>query len=199
MSLPSMSIVSKRRQRGVILVTVMAMLFVTLLIASALVNHFVVDESAAIERDLAELRVRWAQIGNLDYVLSRAMADGEGLFGFASQNALQASLEGYLGEVPSLTYTDVAGGGSYSLTSNAQVWDLGVNGRMRIELGITDPGAAVPAAIGLNTRVPSLFTDVCIGDMAVAARSAIDTCVSVFGLLGNNGIPTVVALWTQTP
>ncbi|MCB1733635.1 MAG: hypothetical protein H6981_01565 [Gammaproteobacteria bacterium] len=209
MSSPSMSIASRPgrrvgvampiRQRGVILVSVMAMLFITLMVASALVNHFVVDESAAIEQDLAALRVRWAQTGQLDYLLSRVMADGDGLLGFASQSAIRSSLEAYALEPPGLVYTDVVGGGSYTLTPNVTVTDLGINGQMRISLGIEDPGNAVPTVIGLHTRVADLVSDVCIGDIAVASRTAADTCVSVFGAIGFNGISTVLALWTQAP
>ena len=60
------------RQRGVVLVTVMVVMFLSMLFAVTLGNHFAVQEARDIEQLLATLRASWALSGHVDYVLSRA-------------------------------------------------------------------------------------------------------------------------------
>lgn len=207
MSWPFMSTASERRrrfcrpppsrQRGVVLVAIMAVLFVTLMIASSLINHFVVKESEAIERNLVGVQAYWAQVGQLDYTLSRAMHDGQGL-NPGSVADLLGLVNGVFPETLVFAY-DTPDGGSYDLQPDGSATNLAEDGQMEIRIGIVDPGGAIPALSGIENSLPILIADVCIGDLDVSVRTATGGCVSGFGSSGDYGLPTVLAMRMQTP
>lgn len=104
---------SKRREEGAVLITVMVVSAVVLLFGTAISNHLITSESDAVEEELLKARIYWAEVGHLNYMLSRAA--GSGLCDGADRNArLQsecdaggadaeadriAALEGYLAEI----------------------------------------------------------------------------------------------------
>ena len=47
------------------------------LLGGSLIRHFAVNEAEAIEQNFAEIRVYWAQMGTIAYVLSRARSEGD--------------------------------------------------------------------------------------------------------------------------
>ena len=59
------------RQSGSVIIFVLITTFVVLLIASALINHFMVAEARAVADSLARVRVYWAMAGQADFVQSR--------------------------------------------------------------------------------------------------------------------------------
>ena len=66
----------KRRERGNILISVMVLMLLAMLLASALVEHFAVTEARDVEESLARVRSYWALSGMTDHALSRARGAG---------------------------------------------------------------------------------------------------------------------------
>ncbi|MCP5142036.1 MAG: hypothetical protein H6980_06775 [Gammaproteobacteria bacterium] len=187
-----------RRQRGVVLVSIMAVMFVTLLIASSLINHFLVNESVAIERNLIEVRAYWAQIGQFDYLLSRVMEAGKGVKPGELADLTDLVIQKAENPLP-LSYV-TPDGVSFKLQMETTVTDLGDGGRMTIEVHITAPtGDEIPALSGIENSLPTLTATVCVGDRPVANRTASDSCVDNLNVLGNYGLPTVLAMRMQAP
>jgi len=63
-------------QRGAVLVTVMVFMLILMAMASGLVNYFLTSEANEVESLLVDVRAYWAQIGHVNYMLSRAAASG---------------------------------------------------------------------------------------------------------------------------
>ena len=68
--------VYRGRSRGSVVLTVTAVGLFAMLLASGLVNHYAVSEARAVEESLAKVRVYWAAMGHVNYVLSRAWREG---------------------------------------------------------------------------------------------------------------------------
>lgn len=64
------------RQAGGVLPIIMVMMAILMAFASGIIDYFESREVLEVERSLAELRAYWAAIGELNYVRSRALADG---------------------------------------------------------------------------------------------------------------------------
>jgi hypothetical protein len=83
-------------QRGSALIAVMVVMALLMILASSLVNHFSVAESEAVEQTLADSRVFWAEMGHVNYMLSRARFGGlctsTEKLGTSSLNAASACL-----------------------------------------------------------------------------------------------------------
>ncbi len=58
-----------KHQEGTILITVMISMLLIMGIGSALISHFSVTEAKEIEQSLAEVRIRWAMMSELNYML----------------------------------------------------------------------------------------------------------------------------------
>ncbi len=67
---------ARERQQGSVLVAVMVFMALLMLFATTLINHLMVTEADDVESLLAETRVYWAMNGHLNYMLSRAAAQG---------------------------------------------------------------------------------------------------------------------------
>lgn len=67
---------ARERQQGSVLVAVMVFMALLMLFATTLINHLLVSEAEEVESLLAETRVYWAMNGHLNYMLSRAAAQG---------------------------------------------------------------------------------------------------------------------------
>jgi hypothetical protein len=67
-----------KHQRGAIMLTIMMVMFVSMLMASTLINHFAVTEAREVEQLLAQVRADWAMRGHLNYILSRSWDESDG-------------------------------------------------------------------------------------------------------------------------
>lgn len=67
---------ARERQQGSVIIAVMVFMALLMLFATTLINHLLVSEADDVESLLAETRVYWAMNGHLNYMLSRAAAQG---------------------------------------------------------------------------------------------------------------------------
>ena len=65
-----------KTQRGAVLITVMVFMVVLMLLASGVTNYFLTSEDREVEGLLADVRTYWAEIGHVNYMLSRLAASG---------------------------------------------------------------------------------------------------------------------------
>lgn len=179
---------SRFRQRGMVLVTVMMVMMASMLLGSALINHFAVQEAQAIEQNLAHVRATWAMMGHVNYALSRAwnmhdtlcstgnLCDGPGdppddddAPRLSAIAALFLELQTQAGGTRRWTYSEYLGN-TYFFEVGAVVTDRNpavVDGRFLVqmkvakvgEFGVTQVGA-FEALTGLN--VPDLWVEVCL-------------------------------------
>ncbi len=185
-----------KQQQGVILLSVVVVMFATMLLASALVNHYSVTEAQAIERSLAEVRAHWSQIGHFDYGLSRARYEGEQSTGFANHIAKSTALLGYLNE-PSVRFFDYSDllTGTYQIEVQAAVIDKG-EGKMEVRLTQVSAAGVIPALIDIEKQKTVLVANVCMGSDLVGVRTPTGGC----GLgTGNNGISSVTSMVFEQP
>jgi len=64
------------RRRASVLITVTFVSMFTMLLGVSLITHHAVEESAQIDESLAKVRIYWAHVGHMDYVLSKARQVG---------------------------------------------------------------------------------------------------------------------------
>lgn len=61
-----------RKQRGNILISIMVIMFTSLLIVGTLIDEYIVTEAQTQDEELARLRIHWAIMGQVDYFFSQA-------------------------------------------------------------------------------------------------------------------------------
>ncbi|MBF0382718.1 MAG: hypothetical protein HQL69_16980 [Magnetococcales bacterium] len=154
-------------ETGSVLITVMITVFVTMLLAASIVNHFAVSEAREIENGLAKVRAYWAMSGVGDYTLSRARSEGlDGL----DDSGMVVNLNSYVEEldpaesdqVYRFTYSDITAEYWLDIQGLVAEKNAGDNtGRTILTMQINDTGS-VPAVSGLGSQVPSLIIDACV-------------------------------------
>lgn len=83
-------------QRGAVLLTVMVIMAVVMLMAGTLTNYFLTSEARDVETSLSNVRIYWAMMGHVSYMLSRAGGTGVcGQAGSSSTTAYSSSTTAY--------------------------------------------------------------------------------------------------------
>ena len=178
------------RQRGVVLLSVVVVMFATLLVATTLVTHYGVAEADAVEQSLAEVRAYWALRGQLDYVLSRARQQGDNL-NFLTN--LVGGVEGLLGSLETIEYEP---GYRFSPVAELPPADLG-NNNLRITLSLEEEAEPIPVLRGLHGRLSPLVAEVCIGSNATTDTHVVGAACGTN--TSNNGISRITALYWREP
>lgn len=141
---------ARERQQGSILVAVMVFMALLMLFATTLINHLLVSEAEEVESLLAETRVYWAMNGHLNYMLSRAAAQGlcDGvtkqttLLGSSGNQASPCNAELDAGSLSNTEHTSFSGRTTGSRVGSLQDY-LDGSGELQPGGAINSPGALV--------------------------------------------------------
>lgn len=156
------------RSRGSVVLTVTAVGLFAMLLASQLVNHYVVSEARAVEESLAKVRVYWAAMGHVNYALSRAWREGlcDGTCNDDDDRA--ADIRRFLDELynkggqRNWDYTEYGGGYVLSFTHTVADNIFPNDGYLLLIIDFIDQGD-IPSIEGLSDRVRNLAVEVCFG------------------------------------
>lgn len=205
-------------QRGIVLLTVMLVMAITMSIVAVLVDQFAVAEIVAVEQALVRVRANLALYGHLNYGMSRAWSetdpdrtDGPDAIGFcdsattneacASDADLVAAYNNIFAEMGIVDWPYP----NYTLRTSAPVAsDIAPNNdqKIRIQLSLVKNGNLYDHS-GNNldiTRmeIPDMYVDLCVLSEATTAPAltvADTVCTFGSGGIGDSGFSLVEGLY----
>jgi len=98
---------TQRTRKASVLITVTIVSMFSMLLGVSLVTHYAVEEAKQVDESLAKVRIYWAHMGHVDYVLSKARQIGT-INGGMCYGSLDSSVFAF----------DDTGAGAYDATDN---------------------------------------------------------------------------------
>ncbi|MBT4490715.1 MAG: hypothetical protein HOK30_20030 [Rhodospirillaceae bacterium] len=195
----------KSNQQGYAMLSVTMIGLVAMLGAASLFNHDVVNESRAVEEDLARLRTHWAGMGHVAYALSRGR-EGD-LCGGSNCNNDNKRRDSYIGYLTELRdsgvsyrrwrYDEISSDYYLNIDGAADVQNEGSNhsGKLILNIAFVDLDTSPMIAIaGIWPQIRDLDVYFCTGLV-----STTDECIdaSVTGSSDVGGLAKIQTIRTK--
>ena len=181
----------REKEQGNIIITIMIVMFLSMLAASGLISHNAVTEARAIEQSLVKVRAYWAMMGHVNYILSRARTKGsdgvgnelcyenvEGAGAWCTgsddtkkKDALEQFVvaTGEIGNIKEWSYDK--NNGNFKIKTEISVADVddSVNdGKIKITSKLNDISGDNKSAISMVNKIPKIELTACFGKAASA-------------------------------
>ena len=208
-------------QRGIVMITVMIVMAVTMSIVAVLVDQFAVAEVRAVEQTLVRARANWSLYGHLNYALSRAWAltdgdtsvfpDDDGFCDYAMGTETCVNNDADLVTAYNKIFAEMGivdwPYPNYTLRTSVPVAsDIAPNndGKIRIQLSLQKNGDLYDfSGNGLEiTRmeIPDMYVDLCVLSGATTAPNlTVADTVCTTGSGGDSGFSLVEGLYRNAP
>jgi hypothetical protein len=209
-------------QRGIVMITVMIVMAITMSIVAVLVDQFAVAEVRAVEQTLVRARANWSFYGHLNYALSRAWSltdpdttDGADTIGFcdsattnetcASDADLVTAFNNIFAEMGAVDWPYP----NYTLRTSVPIaTDIAPNndGKIRIQIGLQKNGNVYDFSGNsleiTRMDIPDMYVELCVLSEAIAAPTLTllqTTCTFGSGNIGDSGFSLIDGLFRNTP